>query len=235
MDHILKKINVDFANDENQEIIWAKQGDQETRFVEITPLDNGQRYQLGDGITARFQATKPDGTTVLNDCTIEGGKVIVELTYQTLALAGAVGAEIGLYKDTELLSSQIFFINVKERAYDLDAVESSDEFNALTEALAKVEHFYYECPKDILNKVVEVADWEASTRIPGFPYQAFIAIEECRLIDIPEVLPSMAAIEEGLLCPYAEAVEGGVYLFAMELPEIDYDIRRITLREENVV
>lgn len=132
-------IALDFGRDTLPITIFAKQYDKESRFVEIMPLECGKDYTLESGVTARLQLTKPDGHTVLKTATIANGVIIVELTEQTLAVAGTAVAEIGLYKGNSLLSSQIFYIEIKRAAYNPDAPASSDEYPALIDALGKVE------------------------------------------------------------------------------------------------
>ena len=136
---IRQKLSLDFGRDTHPITVFAKQNDKNTRFLEITPLNCGQAYALEDGITPRLQLTKADGHTVLNDATVENGVIVVELTPQALAAAGVAVAEIGLYKGEALLSSQIFYIDVERAAFDKDAPASSDEFNALVDALGKVD------------------------------------------------------------------------------------------------
>ena len=68
--NIISTIRLDFAQDTPPVFVFAKQGDQESRFVEIIPLNGGLPYTLEAGIDAKIGATKPDGTTVLNNCTI---------------------------------------------------------------------------------------------------------------------------------------------------------------------
>lgn len=132
-------IALDFGRDTLPITIFAKQYDKESRFVEIVPLECGKDYTLESGVTARLQLTKPDGHTVLKTATIANGVIKVELTEQTLAVAGTAVAEIGLYKSNSLLSSQIFYIEIKRAAYNPDAPASSDEYPALIDALGKVE------------------------------------------------------------------------------------------------
>lgn len=135
---IRQKLSLDFGRDTHPIAVFAKQNDTKTRFLEITPLNCGQAYAIDGGVTPRLQLTKADGHTVLNDATVENGVIVVELTPQALAAAGVAVAEIGLYKGEALLSSQIFYIDVERAAFDKDAPASSDEFNALTAALAEV-------------------------------------------------------------------------------------------------
>ncbi len=136
---ILQSISLDFGRDTLPITVFAKQNDQNSRFVKITPLNCGQTYTLDSGITARLQLTKPDGHTVIDDATIENNTITAELTAQVLAAAGMAVAEIGLYKNDALLSSQVFYIDIKKAAYDMEAVESSDEYNSLVDALGRVD------------------------------------------------------------------------------------------------
>lgn len=135
---ILQSITLDFGRSTLPITVFAKQYDKESRYIKITPLNSGQSYALESGVTARLQLTKADGHTVINDCAISGNEITAELTEQCLIVAGITTAEIGLYKGTALLSSQTFYIDVKKAAYDSSAPESSDEYNALVEALGKV-------------------------------------------------------------------------------------------------
>ena len=234
--NITQKINLDFGKKDYPIHVWAKQGDQETRFVEITPLDKGQAYTIEAGVTARFQATKPDGTTILDNCTISAGKITAELTAQVLAVAGFVLAEIGLYKGTELLSSALFYVDVEELAYDPNAPVSSDEFNALVEALAEADEFLEMVPRDYLNFTVETTDWtlQGTPTYAGYPYIATIAIADATTDDVPEVVPSIAAINDCLLCPFVDVEAGEVNIYASSVPANDYTIERVTLRKENI-
>lgn len=136
---LLRKIILDFGRDTLPVTVFAKQNDSQSRFLEITPLDNRQRLELEDGVTARLLLTKPDGFTVINDAVIKDGKIFVALTRQILAAAGTATAEIALYRGDAVLSSALFYINIKESAYDPDAPESADEFNALLDALGRVD------------------------------------------------------------------------------------------------
>lgn len=137
---ILKSFSLDFAKAPPLEYIFAKQGDQNSRILEISPLNNGAAYTIPAGTTARFGAKKPDGTQILNDATIDNGKIYVTLSAQALAVSGVVIAEIALYGTSdELLSSQHFYIKVEQFAIDPDAVESSDEYTTFETALIELE------------------------------------------------------------------------------------------------
>lgn len=135
---LFKNISLDFGRDTLPITIFAKQYDKGSRIINITPLNCGQSYELESGTTARLQLTKPDGYTVLNDAVIKNNIISIELTEQVLLKAGTATAEIGLYKGSALLSSQIFYIEISKSAYNPDAPASTNEYNALTKALENV-------------------------------------------------------------------------------------------------
>lgn len=135
---VLQSITLDFGRNTIPTTVFAKRYDSESRFVKITPLNNGQSYTLDDGITAALQIVKPDGKAVISDCAISDGIITAELSKQALAVNGIATAEIALYKDTAVLSSQTFYIEIKDSAYIAGVFESSNEYNALVEALGRV-------------------------------------------------------------------------------------------------
>lgn len=137
---ITQSINLDFGRNSIPPTVYAKQGDIKTRFVTITPLNCGAAYTMETGTTAKIAVRKADGHKVLNNATITDGIITAELTEQALAADGVAVAEIQLYKGDTLLTSQVFYIKVERSAVDSDAVESSDEFNALVEALNQVDN-----------------------------------------------------------------------------------------------
>ena len=73
--NITASITLDFGRDTFPVRVFAKQGDQESRFVEVIPLKLGQPLSIPAETVARLGATKPDNTQILNDCTITDGKI----------------------------------------------------------------------------------------------------------------------------------------------------------------
>ena len=155
---LLTSISLDFGNNSYTPTVYAKRRDSKSRYIAITPYNNGEDLELTDGITARIHLTKPDGHTVFNDCIISDNEIRVELTAQILSVEGLAVAEIGLYEGEALLSSQNFFINIDASAFDENAPESSDEFNALIDALASVKN-----SAEIAENAAEAAQEAVST------------------------------------------------------------------------
>lgn len=178
-------IALDIAKHDNYEYIYAKQYDKSTRFIRISLTENDVPYTILDGTIARFRCTKPDNKYIINDSTsedgtvvINGNTIIVELTEQVLAMHGTIRADIGLYQTlteisvdehkneiqkniTTLLSSSLFYINIEQAGYDDQAIQSTNEFCALTSALDRSERVYEMVEKceEVTNECKEATDY----------------------------------------------------------------------------
>ncbi|MDD6489579.1 MAG: BppU family phage baseplate upper protein [Clostridia bacterium] len=132
----IKNISLDFNAENKPLTVCAKQNDADSRFLIITPVSDGKQIDMTN-VTAVFCAEKPDGSNIMNYAQKDNdGKIIVELTSQTLALSGIVSCEVKLYQGLSVLSSCRFCVNVEKSLSD-KAVESTDEFTILTELIAE--------------------------------------------------------------------------------------------------
>lgn len=129
------QIKLDVASNMSPPTVYAKQLDKSTRYVKATILQNGVPYTIPEGATARIRILKPDGTAVYNTATVSSDAVTAELTSQTLAVGGIATAEMGLYKDEQILSTFVFYIRIERSAISDEAIESSDEFTVLEQAI----------------------------------------------------------------------------------------------------
>ncbi len=136
---ITQNITLDLSQRSSMQHLYAKQGDNESRCVRVTLMDNGTVY-TPTGVEAHFRARKPDGTMICNPATInEDGTVTLELTGQTLAAAGTVLADVCLCGDDgQILSSASFAILVEVQPYGEQA-ESSNEWQTLWKRLHTLE------------------------------------------------------------------------------------------------
>lgn len=165
---ITKKITLDFQN-KNIVSVNAKQYDNDSRYIEITCINQGSFLKLNkNNVSAFIRLKKPDSLGVFNLCEItDEGKIIVELTEQCLAVSGKAQADIVILEkvfttgnkptdieditkiNAPILSTMNFTVNITPTALEHSQIESSYEFNALTNALAQI---------DYNNKKVEVLD-----------------------------------------------------------------------------
>ena len=89
------------------------------------------------GATAQIYAQKPSGAKVFNTCSVSGRNVTVDLTTQMLAELGRTMCQVQVMQGEEKVTSFDFAINVVKNRVDSAAIESTDEFTALDDALAQ--------------------------------------------------------------------------------------------------
>lgn len=89
---------------------------------------------------------------------------------------------------------------------------------------------------DYLNFTVQANAWseQGTPDFAGFPYVATISIVGVTTSSIAEVVPAIAAINDGKLCPLNKTVSGGVNIYASAAPSTAYSIERVSIRGANV-
>ena len=141
MEPIVYQIRLDVTKPGSQETIYMKRGDTKTRKVVVFLANQTKPYAIPEGAGAILCAIKPDGTIVFNTVSVgDNGTVFVTVTSGTLAVPGRVQCEMRILGiDGEVLTSPGFDICVED-VLDVDsALESTDEYTALTEALLEIE------------------------------------------------------------------------------------------------
>lgn len=116
------------------DIITAKQGDTNSRFLDVYLKDNGRPINL-TGNEVKLYGKKQDGKVIFNNGEITdaiNGRCQFELTSQALAVAGELKLEISIWQNNErTLTTQTFKVFVVPRVGNDRAIESSNEFGAL--------------------------------------------------------------------------------------------------------
>lgn len=120
----------------SQPTVNVIKGDSETRYIDITVLNNGEPLELEDDVTVSYVYAKPDCTQVINPATISGNVVTVALSDQCLTVAGLCSCEIQFYRGGQQLTTAMFKVSVCPGVYDADAMESSDEYLSLSKITA---------------------------------------------------------------------------------------------------
>lgn len=139
---ITKVIKLDINKNLYNTLI-AKQGDTKSRFLLFNLLDGSIPFSL-ENRSVRVYAVKPDRTEVFNDLIITDaakGYCILELTTQMLAVAGTVKLELMVIEEDKKLTSNIFYMDVKESINSEKAVVSTNEFGALLTALSSLNEY----------------------------------------------------------------------------------------------
>ena len=130
-------------NEELYEKIVAKQGDTKSRFLLFNLLDGAIPFNLTNR-SVRVYGLKKDGTEIFNDLIINDatkGYCTLELTNQILAIAGEVKLELMIIEGDKKLTSNIFTLEVRKSINSNEAVESSNEFISLLNALKEIDEW----------------------------------------------------------------------------------------------
>lgn len=125
---------------ENFTPIIAKQFDT-GRYLLFQILDNGATYDL-TGKTVKIHSIKKDGTLIFNNLKIidaKRGICELKLTSQLTIFTGILTLDLRIYEGIESISLIPFRIDIKESINQEGAIESTNEFSALTLALADVQ------------------------------------------------------------------------------------------------
>ena len=133
-------ISLDIENNKTYQYIYSKQYD-EGRNIIFDITQNGEPFDL-TGIIATFQMKKTDDTVVVNDCTITDNRLSLVLTNQMTICFGKMPFQIQLIKDKSVITTITGYLKISESVIHPEDVVSSDEFNALTHALIKVNSDY---------------------------------------------------------------------------------------------
>ena len=137
----LRKINLEI-NKDLYDPIKVKQNDT-ARYLLFNLLDDRVPFSL-ENKTVRVYGLKPDGTKVFNNLTIINaarGLVELQLTTQMLVKPGCLKLELVIYEATDILSTTKFDIDIISCIRDDSAIESTNEFSALTLGLSKLDEW----------------------------------------------------------------------------------------------
>lgn len=150
----IQNINIDIVNHKVYEYIYSKQWD-EGRTIIFTVTDDNRAVNVGNFVM--FQMKKPDGHVILYSCPIEDGKATVVLSRQMTACAGKIPYQLNLYDSAQpvpepgepvdpsvytgtLISTVTGYMIVEESVVQPEDVESSDEFNTISQLAEDLGH-----------------------------------------------------------------------------------------------
>lgn len=77
------------------------------------------------------------------------------------------------------------------------------------------------------NTVVAVSAWADDSTYEDYPYRAAVALSGVTAAMIPEVVFGLSAIADNTLAPVAECYNGGVYIYAADMPVAEIAIPTI--------
>lgn len=137
----IAEIRADLDGYPGTEKLIFKQGDFTDRYIIVTLTKDGVPVQIGTEVTPRVHMEKPDGTQVIVDENVqvlEDGTLQMQILPQMSTAAGAGKLEIGLYRQGAYLSTAVVDTLIYPGALSMIKVASSDEYQALIDALAQI-------------------------------------------------------------------------------------------------
>lgn len=96
-------------------------------------------YNIPAGATANIYIKKPSGAQIYNSCTISENEVTVQPTTQMFAESGKQFGQLQILSGQKILESFLILFDVEKSIVDDSAIESSDEFTALEDALNSID------------------------------------------------------------------------------------------------
>ena len=96
-------------------------------------------YNIPAGAIANIYIKKPSGAQIYNSCSISGNKITVNPTTQMFAESGKQFGQLQILNSEKILESFLILFNVEKSIIDDAAIESSDEFTALEDALNSID------------------------------------------------------------------------------------------------
>ncbi|MDR1627630.1 MAG: phage baseplate upper protein [Oscillospiraceae bacterium] len=145
----------------NYAVLYANQGEINSRFIEITFDTQNQNLDLTNK-TVTIYAAKPDGNLIYNNCAISDASsetIVVELTSQMSEIPGAVICELHIFDENGCLLKikglQIMIISCDDFS---SAIQSTSEYNTLINCINEVEDLINQySDENILQKISSLA------------------------------------------------------------------------------
>ena len=123
------------VNKKPTDIITAVQADSNSRYLDVSLFNNGVPLDLTGHEVKIFMAKPEESGEIWNDGVITNakeGRCEFLMTTEALARMGHLQTQISVWKDnTEILSTQVFEINVTKTLLGNSSVESSNEYGTL--------------------------------------------------------------------------------------------------------
>ena len=123
------------VNKKPNSIITEVQGDSNSRYLDVSLFNNGVPLDLTGHEVKIFMKKPENGGEIWNDGVITdatAGRCEFLMTAEALSKMGHLQTQVSIWKDnTEILSTQVFEINVTKTLLGNSSVESSNEYGTL--------------------------------------------------------------------------------------------------------
>lgn len=118
------KIKLELNSSNMIEVLEAHQGDKNSRFIDVMLTSDGEILQIGDGISAKYDATI-DNVVVADDvsATVDTTEniITVELTENMLSMSGLLKIDLKILESNALITAQTFRVKVGKSVINGDS------------------------------------------------------------------------------------------------------------------
>lgn len=141
MEGTIQTLTLDMMGDLKEDsFLRAKQCDTNSRQAKIILLSRGKPWQLPSNCEVYLYVKKPDKKIVFSLCKKTGkNTILAPLTEQTLAVSGTAICELYIKTADADIKSQTFKLVIDPMIFDEQAIESTDEFDALDTKLVELQ------------------------------------------------------------------------------------------------
>lgn len=136
-----QKITLDVNDTRAFMVLNAHQGDNKTRFIDITLTENGNNITLSSNYVATVKASINSKTKAVNTAVVNttNNVITVELTKTMLDTPGLLNCEVILQEGQQFVTSATFTVKVAESVIsDESEIVASQEFGKLLDALIEI-------------------------------------------------------------------------------------------------
>ena len=150
-----KTIAIDTGRKNKIAEIYAKQGDKNSRFINIHLLNNGSPFIIPSGATAVFNVCRSDGDkkSFFAEMKPDVNTIIVELNSWILYVPGIINCDVSIIHNDKKLTSSVFQITVEEAITTDDIIESDENYDILVELITE-----YKNRVDDVKNILSTAD-----------------------------------------------------------------------------
>ena len=118
------KIKLELNSSNMIEVLEAHQGDKNSRFIDVMLTSDGEILQIGDGISAKYDATI-DNIVVADDvsATVDTTEniITVELTENMLSMSGLLKIDLKILESDALITAQTLRVKVGKSVINNDS------------------------------------------------------------------------------------------------------------------
>lgn len=162
--NITKRTQLDLRKNTNKIIDIAKQWDRNSRTIEFEIIEDGNSLQIDSTLCrAEIAMIKPDNQQILNNCVISNNRISITFTEQMLTSEGIANCEIRIYdlENGTLCISSTFKIRINKSVIDDIKIQSTYEYNALTNIILSSSKSVKKCEDAATNANNKIAEMNA--------------------------------------------------------------------------